>query len=115
MKITIKHTFTTLNTYTNSNRHSRFAGAKIKKEETEISRLHFINQKPITEYPIKIAFKWYVKNKRKDLDNIVFAKKFILDGMVKAEFIKNDGLNYIQGFTDEVEFDKDERVEIEIL
>jgi Holliday junction resolvase RusA-like endonuclease len=50
--------------------------------------------------PCYIDFHWIVKNKRKDPDNIAFAKKYILDGLVEAQIIPNDSLKYILGFSD---------------
>lgn len=64
------------------------------------------------KYPCRITFVWHLKNKRKDLDNVAFAKKFILDGLVKAGTLKNDNLNNVIEFRDKVEFDKKEYVEV---
>ena len=56
-----------------------------------------------------------MQNKRKDKDNIAFAKKFILDGMIQAKLIQNDGWKEISGFTDEFHVDKNNpRVEVTI-
>jgi Holliday junction resolvase RusA-like endonuclease len=58
---------------------------------------------------------WYCPNKRKDKDNIMAGAKFILDGLMKAERIKNDGWKQIRDITHRFEVDKlDPRVEIEI-
>ena len=63
-----------------------------------------------------ITFRWLCKNKKKDKDNIAFAKKFILDGLVEAGVIKNDGWDDIEGFQDEFEIDaKNPRIEVEIV
>lgn len=47
---------------------------------------------------VTVSFLWQEKNKRKDPDNIVAAKKFILDGLVKAGILKTDGWRHIKGF-----------------
>ena len=107
----IDYCFTTLNEYIKAERGNKFAAANIKKKETEVARVHFLSK--ICKTPCKLKFIWHVKNKRKDLDNITFAKKFILDGMVKANAIENDNLNHIVGFIDEVIFDGNDYVEIE--
>lgn len=39
---------------------------------------------------------WYRKDKKHDPDNIYFAIKFILDGLVKAKAIPNDGRKNIR-------------------
>ena len=62
-----------------------------------------------------MRFTWHVKDKRTDADNIVFAKKFILDGFVKAGIIEDDSMKYIIGFIDDIVIDKNEYVEIEVV
>ncbi len=117
MIIIIQGELTDLNTYMKSERGNRFAGAKIKKEETERVAWEVKSQhlEPITEYPIKIHYRWYSKDQRKDLDNIAFAKKFVNDGLVMSGILKNDSQRFITGFTDEFYVDKDNpRVEIVI-
>ena len=113
MIYTINHRFTSLNKYINAERRNRHIAAKIKKDETNIAYVSLIGKQPI-DTPCKLKFTWYIKDKRTDADNICFAKKYILDGMMKAELIENDSLQYITGFTDEFVIDKNERVEIEV-
>lgn len=113
-RLVIKEEFTDLNTYINKERANRFLGAKVKKDNTEKAFYYFVNLKSI-KTPVKFIFHWYLPNYRKDPDNISFAKKFILDGMVKAGFIPNDNLKNISGFGDEFYIDKENpRVEIEV-
>jgi Holliday junction resolvase RusA-like endonuclease len=50
--------------------------------------------------PIFIEFTWYEANRRRDPDNIVAGKKFILDALVKVGAIKNDNMTWILGFED---------------
>ncbi len=45
-------------------------------------------------------FIWFEKSKRRDLDNIAAAKKFILDALVSAGIIENDGWKNVAGWTD---------------
>ena len=60
--------------------------------------------------PVKravIRFTWYEKNKRRDPDNISAAgKKPILDGLVEAGVLKDDGWSVIQGLEDRFIIDK---------
>ena len=66
--------------------------------------------------PINLKITWYCKNKRKDKDNVAFGIKFILDGMIEARVIPNDGWGEIANFEPRVEVDKDcPRIEVEIL
>lgn len=102
---------TDLNTYINIERSNKFAAAKIKSKETEtIAWMAKSQLKPIKS-KIYLSFIWYLKNKKKDPDNIAFAKKFILDGLKIAGIIENDGLNQIKGFKDDFTIDiKNEHV-----
>lgn len=60
-----------------------------------------------------IEFNWYCANKKQDPDNIAFQQKFILDGMVKAGLIENDGWKQIRKLAHNFEVDKNNpRVEI---
>lgn len=99
MTTTIMYEFTTLNEYIRIERGSLYGASAIKKRETEIARQHFINH-PSIKTKCKIHFNWIMKNKRKDLDNIAFAKKYILDGMVKANVLLNDNTNHVVAFED---------------
>ena len=46
-----------------------------------------------------MLFKWHVKG-RHDSDNIAFAKKFVLDGMVKAGVLENDNPKCVRHLAD---------------
>ena len=72
-----------LNEYINECRKNRFAGAKMKSD-VEDAIGWYISQLPRFESPVEIHFHWIEGNKKRDLDNICFAKKFILDALVKA-------------------------------
>lgn len=108
MKLIIKGELTDLNTYIDAERRNRFKAAKIKKQETEKVYWECKEQKtkkinaPITE----LFIDWYVKDMKKDADNITFAKKFILDGLVMAKVLPNDGRKYINAFSDMIYVDK---------
>lgn len=102
-----------LNQYINECRRNRYAGANMKsKVENDIAI--YINKLPIYKNPIKIKFCWVENNKRRDLDNVCFAKKFILDAMVKCGKLKNDNRNYVNGFTDTFKYDSVAKVILEI-
>lgn len=48
---------------------------------------------------------WVEENRRRDLDNVAFGKKFIQDGLVKAGILHNDTHHEIAGFSDSFEYD----------
>lgn len=112
-KIEIPFRLPSLNQYINECRKNKFAGAKMKKNvDADIG--YFINKLPKYNNPIKIHFHWVEENKRRDLDNVRFAKKFILDSMVKAGKLKDDNRNYVKGFADTFEYGKTSKVILEI-
>ena len=48
-------------------------------------------------------------------DNIASAKKFVIDGLVEADILADDGWRQVSGFSDTFEIDKvNPRVEVEI-
>lgn len=74
---------------------------------TQLKGIHF-------DAPVKLAFRWYEPNKKRDLDNIAFAKKFILDALVQNGVIKTDGWKGVTGFTDSFFVDNAPRIEVDI-
>lgn len=102
-----------LNEYINECRKNKYAGGKMKKEvENDISV--FIQRLPQFEKPIKINFTWVEGNKRRDLDNICFGKKFILDALVKCGRLKDDNRKCVTAFTDSFSYGREWKVILEI-
>ncbi len=117
MKLTIDREMCDLNTFIKALNAHYHAGNNIKQQETDYVYLMALKQKikPITQYPVVVNFEWYCANERKDIDNVAFAKKFILDGLVRAGVLVNDSRRYVIGFTDRFLIDKEQpRVEITI-
>ena len=116
MKFVLLGEYCTLNEYSEAERtHYRY-GASIKKAETNRAALELKSQWDGVPIPKSVfKFTWYRKNRRTDPDNMVFAKKFILDAMQQVGIIKNDGWKQVAGFIDEWDVDPDDpRVEIEL-
>ena len=112
-KLEIPYKFPSFNEYVNACRTNQYAGANMKKKiEHDISR--YINTLPKYEKPVKIHFRWIEGNKKRDVDNIAFAKKFILDSMVKCGKLKDDNRKIVTGFTDEFEYADSTKVILEI-
>lgn len=114
--LTISGRLVGLNDYTKACRGNRYLGAKMKKDAENFIGLHINKQIPDVHFdaPVEMHFRWYEPNKKRDLDNICFAKKFILDALVKAGTIKTDGWNGVMGFTDEFFITNNPRVEVDI-
>lgn len=103
MKIEIPMKLPSLNQYINECRKNRYAGADMKRRvEEDIAS--YIWEMPKYNNQIKIHFHWIEGNKKRDLDNVCFAKKFILDTMVKTGRLKDDNRNYVAGFIDTFEY-----------
>lgn len=113
--LTIPGELPNLNEYTKANRTSKYNGARMKqKAENKIT--HYIMQQlsgAITLDKAFLKFVWVEKNKKRDPDNVAFAKKFLLDALVTNGILKNDGWSCIEGFEDKFRVDK-ERPRIEI-
>ncbi len=89
--------------------------SSIKKSETEA--ITWLAKKLPKMGRVQISFTWYCKNKKKDPDNIAAGGcKVVLDGLVEAGVLENDGWTQIAGIEHHFEVDKQNpRVEIEIL
>lgn len=115
-KFEISRRLPSLNEYTKACRANRYIGAKMKEEtETDIwvdIKQQLKNTK--INSAVKINFIWIEENKKRDLDNICFAKKFILDALVKANVLTNDTQNYVTGFSDTFLYEKQSKVIVEI-
>lgn len=106
MKIVIQGQLTDLNSYIEAERSNKFAASSIKKTETTGVAWQCKLKEKIKEYPVHIDFHWYTKDLRVDPDNTAFSRKFILDGMVQAGILENDGRKQISGFSDTFYVDK---------
>lgn len=112
--IEISEKYPTFNEYINIERKNKNYANIIKQKYTTISYKYFLLKK-INKYPIKIIFTWYYKNTNRDIDGYSFAKKCILDGMVRAGTIPNDNIKYIIETIDKVYKNNKDGVLIEIM
>lgn len=109
MQIIISGELTDLNTFIKKINYNRFVGASIKKKETERVFWDCKYSDPLAKvkkYPVIITFSWFSRDCRKDIDNVAFAKKFILDGLVMARVLENDSRKFVAGFKDYFFIDK---------
>ena len=113
MKYEIPIKLPSLNDYTSACRTSKFTGAKMKAKYEQMIGLYLMKMPRWTK-PIKIHFLWVEGNKRRDLDNICFAKKFILDAMVKYGKLQDDNRKCVYAFTDEFAYGNTTKVILEI-
>ena len=100
--------FPSLNDYIAAERRNRHIAAKMKRDETKrVADIAANLDMPTFEKPVHVYFSWVEPNRRRDIDNIAFAHKFILDGLVDAGVLKGDSQKYVTGFVDRFRVDKD--------
>ena len=84
MKFIIPGRLDGLNEYTSSNRTNRYKANNDKK----VNQMHVkyairkAKLSRVDKYPVKLKKAWYEPNKRRYIDNVVFATKFIQDALV---------------------------------
>lgn len=94
-----------LNDYIRSCRGNVYAA---NNEKRHIEQMIGIYVKPLPRFesPVAIDFTWIEENRRRDLDNIAFAKKFVLDALVKCGKLKDDNRKHVTAFTDSFRYEK---------
>lgn len=109
-------TFPDLNDYTRALQRHWAAGAEMKREYTDLVRdLASVTRQPCWDVPVKMLIRWVEEDDRRDIDNVAFAKKFVLDGLVEAGVIADDDQAHVVAFRDEFDVDPDRpRVEVHI-
>ena len=117
-KVTIPMKLPSLNDYVKACRTNVYVANKFKQDlEGDIAV--FLSGLPKFTKPITIHFHWVEQNRKRDIDNVAYAKKHILDAMVKMGCLKDDNRNCVAAFTDTFEFPKpkekkEARVDLEI-
>lgn len=97
-----------------ANRKGHMVGAQLRKSTEQRIYLHIrsamANQhcRPVNGQCL-VEFTWLEPNARRDVDNIAFAKKYILDAMQMAKVLPNDSQRYVRGTTDSVQTVKDKQ------
>lgn len=81
----------TLNEYILCERTNKFGASAIKKKFTNICSLYAKTLPLLEDKLYDFECVWVVDNNRTDSDNIFFAQKFIIDGLVKSGKLKSDG------------------------
>lgn len=109
-----------LNEYINACRRNPFVGASFKKKvEKIISKYIYIYLErgilKIIDEPIVVFFTWCESTMRRDGDNIVSAKKYILDAMQSCNIIANDNRRIVKGFRDYIIDGDEDYVLVEII
>lgn len=117
--LTIPGRLDNLNDYITAERANRYKGAQMKagNETLVIMAIRHCLRGIQIHKPVRMHYRWYEKNSRRDLDNISsFGRKVIQDALVKSGVLQNDGWKNIAGFDDAFYIDKNNpRIEVEIV
>lgn len=118
-KLTIPGILPGLNEYIDAERShkGKYKAASMKKQAQNVIGYMIKTQLRGVRFtrPVVIHYLWIEPSRRRDKDNIAFAKKFIQDSLVEAGVLKNDGWANIEHFTDDFAVDsKNPRVEVTI-
>ena len=113
MRVEIPMKLPSLNEYIDVCRSNKYKAANYKKSlEKQIAL--FLGRMPKLEHPVTIHFHWIEGNRKRDLDNIAFAKKFILDALVKRGKLKDDNRKCVTAFSDTFSYGRDFKVILDI-
>ena len=74
--------------------------AQLKKTLENQLRLYIRSNHLVPMKEAWLKFLWREMDKRRDPDNIISAKKYILDALVAEKIISNDGQTVIKGLKD---------------
>ena len=113
----IKGRLDSLNDYTKACRTMAVVGANCKRKNEDIIVGAILEQLNGVHFTGRtyLHFRWIEANSKRDLDNVCFAKKFILDALVRCGVIETDGWKGVFGFTDEFDIDAfNPRIEVVI-
>lgn len=114
---TIEQRLPGLNDYTSACRAHWSNGARMKRriEETIVWYIKAARAQGMlrpTSARLALHIEWHESDMRRDVDNIVFAKKFILDALQIAGIIPNDDRKHVAGVFDEIIDDETDYVRV---
>jgi len=116
-KLTIPGLLPGLNEYIDAERSykGKYKAASMKRQAQNVIGYMIRTQLRGVRFtrPVVIRYLWVEPSRRRDKDNIAFAKKFIQDALVETGVLRNDGWSEIEGFSDDFALDpKNPRVEV---
>jgi Holliday junction resolvase RusA-like endonuclease len=116
MKLIIPGRLPGLNDMIEAARRNRYESAKMKKKYTELTAWYARSARLPRFDRVDLVITWYEPNQKRDKDNITAGQKFILDGLVQAGVIANDGWKQVGKITHDCQVDsKNPRVEVELI
>ena len=116
-RLVIPGTLPGLNEYINAERSDKHKAAALKRSTEQLIAYMAASQLRDASFtlPVTMSYRWVEPNRRRDKDNIAFAKKFVQDALVSCGYLPDDGWRQIEHFTDDFAVDaKNPRVEVTI-
>lgn len=117
MYFKIEQRLPSMNDLIAANRSNKYLGAKLKRETEEligqyirIARLRG-TIKPTRE-PVEISIEWHERTKKRDVDNVQSAQKFILDALQKQGILINDNRRYVRQIYHKIVDDTEDFIEV---
>lgn len=110
----IQGKFPTANEYIDACRRNRYQAAKMKRDAEQLVMLQARWLSAI-KTRVRIRFVWHEENRKRDPDNVAFAKKFVLDALQKIGKLKNDNPTFIAGFHDAFIYGEGQGVLVEVI
>lgn len=106
-QFTIVGRLPSLNEYTRACRSHWSRGAKLKQQvEAEImwqiTQARLAGRLEPVDEPVLISLEWHEPNRRRDIDNVTFGAKFILDALQRMDILISDDSRHVVGIHHDV-------------
>lgn len=105
IKIRLDLEYPSLNEYIQAERSNKYKAANLKKEYTCKTMAASLKYRGAVKSKADIHFEWHTSRKV-DPDNLDFARKFVLDGLVKAGVLIDDNQKWVGRLSSEIVKDK---------
>lgn len=96
----------TLNEYIEAERTNRFMASALKKKYTKLCAGYALQMPKLPDALYDLHIHWQVDNNRHDSDNIYYACKYLIDGVVSAGKLRGDGRKFIRNIHHTIETGK---------
>lgn len=102
VKFTIYGRMPSLNEYTRACRAHWSKGAQLKRQVEndimwQLTPARMASKVAPISGPVIISLEWHDSNRRRDVDNVFFGVKFILDAMQKVGILEDDDRKHVVG------------------
>lgn len=117
-RLRIETKLPSLNEVLSKNRANKYMGAKMKREVQDLIGWYIkLAVKRGELHPVEsceVSITWHERTKRRDVDNIQSAQKFILDALVEQGILFNDSRKYVKQIYHKIVDDNDDFIEVSL-